>query len=141
MIEFEIRNRTDLALSVYVDISRIFLDFFGIYIKSTTHAFLSYFHRVLCVNSLCSQGRENTFRWSSNHFHECQGCKKSVSISGTSGKGKQSDLRGRTAYFLYIPIHFWGEICDLFLLGWGEAKYILLPLQGLGRSGTGLSIS
>ena len=40
---------------------------------------------------------------------------------------RESDLRGRSVYFLHIPIHFWGEICHLFLLWYGEAKCILQP--------------
>ena len=48
-----------------------------------------------------------------------------VGIAGTSGPGKQTDLGGRSVYFRHIPIHLWGEICNLFLLWYGEAKYIL----------------
>ena len=43
---------------------------------------------------------------------------QNVGIAGTGGRGKQSDLKGRTVYFLHIPIHFCGV---------GEAKYILHP--------------
>ena len=39
--------------------------------------------------------------------------------------GKQSDLRGRTVYFLHIPIL--GEICDLFLYGTGKQKLFCSP--------------
>ena len=63
------------------------------------------------------------FFWKPKSISFGQDCKKSVPLVG--GTGKQSDLRGRSVYFLHIPLNFWGEIFDLFLLWYGEAKYIL----------------
>ena len=49
--------------------------------------------------------------------------------AGTGGTGKQSDLRGRSVYFLHIPIHLWGEICDLFLLWYGKQNIFCSPVM------------
>ena len=47
-----------------------------------------------------------------------------VGTAGTAGTGKLSDL---TIWRKEVSIHFWREIRDLFLLWYGEAKYILQP--------------
>ena len=53
--------------------------------------------------------------------------KNDVCTAGTGGKGKQGYLRGRSVYFLHIPIHFWGEICDLFMLWYGKRNIFCSP--------------